>query len=180
LAKFPNFAQAVAGALYNVVQNGGAPDLEAPRRVVQQLGEWGSHLSQNAAAQWGASLLAGQDCSFEDCEQDALGLCIGCRDPVCLAHAMVSFRADLICDECVAKLVQPRARNRRSAAGSESPDRVAFRYFCVTPEASWSDIQAIYRRRMQEIHPDHGGSTESAQELNHHFGVLKRFFERAA
>ena len=36
----------------------------------------------------------------------------------------------------------------------------------VTPQASRSEIEAAYRRLMQRAHPDHGGSTGLAAQLN--------------
>ena len=177
MAKFPGWAQAVAGALFNAVQNDGVPDLEAPRRVVQQLGEWGAHLSQNAAAQWGGSLLAGQPCVFEGCEQDAMGPCVVCGDPVCLAHSHVNYLAELVCDHCVDNAIaaNPQGGARRPHA---DPVAEALRVFCVTREASFDDINAIYRRRMQTAgHPDKGGTKESAQLLNRAFEVLKEHYQ---
>lgn len=192
MARFPNWAQAISGALFNAVQNEGVPDLEAPRRVVQQLGEWGSHLSRNAATHWGASLLAGQDCSFEDCEQDALAPCIGCGDPVCLAHSHVSFRAELLCDECVERSVgaprkaaggRPRGRPGAGARGRQpanSPEQQAMSYFGVTPRATFEDVTAIFRRRMQQLHPDRGGSAAEVAVLTGHYHTLKAYYEQRA
>ena len=177
MAKFPGWAQAVAGALYNTIQNNGAPDFEAPRRVVQQLGEWGAHLSKHAAEQWGGSLLAGQPCVFEGCEQDAMGPCVVCGDPVCLAHSHVNYLAELVCDNCVDNAI---AANPQGGARRPHSDPVAeaLAFFCVTRSASLEDIQAVYRRRMQTAgHPDRGGTVAGAQEINHHFAVLKNYYE---
>ena len=65
------------------------------------------------------------------------------------------------------------ARRRRPAMAAAMPDGVAEAQLAearavlgVARGATEADIRAAHRRLMAAAHPDHGGSTEAARQLN--------------
>ncbi|MCC7220367.1 MAG: DnaJ domain-containing protein, partial [Candidatus Contendobacter sp.] len=48
----------------------------------------------------------------------------------------------------------------------------AYEILGLSPDASQDQIQAAYRRLMQRLHPDHGGSAYLAARLNQARQVL--------
>ena len=145
------------------------PDPDTPRRVAEQLGHWSAHLSKNAALSWAPYLLGGEACSF--CDEDAVGDCLCCGDPCCLAHAHVSYRGELFCDECVDKAVSRKPRKKDKV-------HTAFTYFSLTQSASLEEVNAIYRLRSKTRHPDQGGEEDDMSLLNQHYEVLKEHFQK--
>lgn len=146
------------------------PDVNAPRRAADQLGQWAAHLSRSALESWGPYLLSGEICAF--CSENALSDCVVCNDPVCLAHSHASFRGELICDECVER-AQGKSKKRTKT-------QQAFDYFHLSSTATMDEVTAIYRQRSKSAHPDQGGLGTSMTELNTHYFVLKQHFERKA
>lgn len=172
--KFPNWMNALGTTVLQMASNTPAAQAiqdGAPRRVLDQLGSWFGHLSQQAMIHWSTSMLSGVRCSF--CDEDALGKCIACGDPCCLGHSHVSYRAELLCDECVGSLLQKTSREK-------GPVEVALEYFRLTREASLEDLKAMYRHRSKSIHPDRGGTDREMSTLNQHYRVLTEHFERRA
>lgn len=169
MPELPQWARALASGLLTSVQNERLPDLDTPRRASEQLGHWAAHLSRSVIHTWGPYLLTGQPCSFE-CYDDALGDCIVCSDPVCLAHAHVSHRGELLCDECVDKSI--------GKSKKQTKEQRAFEYFNLTSVATFEEVNAVYRVRSKHAHPDQGG--QSMTELNVHYDVLKDYFRRRA
>lgn len=171
----PDWAKALGDTLIQVVQS--SPPAQAvrdgtPRRVAEQLGQWMGHLSKHAAVKWGPAMLGRELCSF--CEEDALGRCISCGDYTCIGHAHVSYRAELLCDECVGTVVESVGQRR------DNPVDKAFAHFHLTPEATKEEVEAAYRQRTKTAHPDRGGSTQEQQQTNNHYRVLRSYFDRKA
>ena len=50
----------------------------------------------------------------------------------------------------------------------------AYEVLGLSPDASQEQIQAAYRRLMQRLHPDHGGSAYLAARLNQARTILLR------
>jgi hypothetical protein len=175
-------------------------DSAAPAQVRDQLMQWVGHLSTNALRAWGPNMLAPDTCEF--CSQVALGECIVCGASCCLAHAHVSYRAELICDECVGSMVgskpdQKRARaqerfRKRAERATRAPDAdqrivAALGELGLKPGASWDDIKSEYRLLAAKYHPDKARSAarrealeEKLKRLNAAYALLKAHYERAA
>jgi hypothetical protein len=45
----------------------------------------------------------------------------------------------------------------------------------VKPLSSWREIEALYRRRAKELHPDRGGDPEEMAQLNWAFDRLREY-----
>lgn len=169
----PPWLNQVGGALFNAVAQ--SEPVQAvkdgtPRRIADQLGQWFAHLSQNATAHWAPALLRRKSCEF--CDAEAISTCIGCGGYVCLAHSHVSHRAELLCDECVDTVLT------NVEAKQKSPVAKAFAFFHLTQDASWEEVNGVYRTRSREAHPDRGGSDQTMSEVNTHYDVLKKHFEK--
>lgn len=175
--RFGDFAQAAAKVFSSLER--GPVDTSASSRVFEQVGQWMGHLSRNAAIHWGPNLLDPYECAF--CESDAVSECVVCKDPVCVAHGMISHRADLVCEGCVAKMVEqkqaesPRKRKRKQASDTyhhhhhhhhhqgapppgpsprENQMQQAFLLLGLQPGASWEQVQAAYKAAAVANHPD--------------------------
>ena len=170
MAGVPEWLKAISGGLLSTLEKANLPDKNTPRRVADQLGQWAAHLTRSAVSQWTPYLLRGEQCSF--CDEDALGSCIGCSDPTCLAHAHVSYRGEMICDECVGKVLGRSKKRSRTD--------IAFEYLNLTSGATLEEITAMYRIRSKQIHPDRGGETAEMTKLNEHYQVLKSHKARRA
>jgi hypothetical protein len=94
-----------------------------------------------------------------------------CEDFTCLGHAHVSFRAELVCDECVGSLL-----NEEESARRKSPEQLAFAYFNLTDSATLEEVKAVYRIRAQKAHPDRGGTEKEFNEATQAFRLLEEYF----
>lgn len=140
-----------------------------PRRIADQLGEWFAHLSQNATMQWAPAMVRRRTCDF--CDKDSMSCCIACQGNVCLAHAHVSHRAELLCDECVGTVLDA------VSAKQQSPSAKAFAFFHLTEHATLGEVTLVYRSRSKDLHPDHRGADRDMKLMNEHYEVLKKYFE---
>ena len=188
-----DWAEAAARAFSNYER--GNVDMGAPRRVMDQLGQWMGHLTRNATIHWGPSLIDPAECSF--CDEDAVTDCIVCGDPVCLAHAHVSHRAEAICDECVEfaskarekKEKKQKRQNRRASPPrnpAESQVAQAFAILGVSPGAPWEEVQSAYKSAAKANHPDRFQGTQREQaegrlkNINAAFNILKAYYQKRA
>ncbi len=185
--KFGSFAQAAA-KVFSTFESGATFDTSAPRRVADQVGQWIGHLSKNAAINWAPNLVDPDLCTF--CEQDAISDCIACGDPVCIAHAHISHRAQVVCDECIAKLLAnsgKKPRRKRSAVPKLDPEVLkAFQILGVPTSADWDEVNAAYRAAAVANHPDKFqgakkvGAETRMKNINAAFAVLKEHYQKAA
>lgn len=113
---------AVAGAM---AENLGA-NADASQEIIDQLKEWGSHLTKNALTKWAVSVVLPVDCDSPDvssgrprpCPSYAVVRCDVCSRPCCLAHARVDYMGDAICEVCIG---EAKARARAGAGGYARP-----------------------------------------------------------
>lgn len=174
-------------------------DSSAPAQVKDQLFQWFGYLSANALRKFSPNLIDPELC--EACPQVSVGDCIVCGARCCLAHAHISHRADLVCDECVRALLgtkekekQVRAQERAhrkaqrqtSSPGADADLISALKLLGLKRGAPWSEIHTTYRRLSLEYHPDRA-KTEKARlkseaklkELNAAYALLKAYYEKA-
>lgn len=168
----PGWVQALSGSLFGVVQQNVEAAGVAPRRMLDQLGQWVGHLSQHAAIEWAPSMLQNENCSF--CSDISMARCFVCGVPCCLGHGYVSFRAEIVCENCVSKVLGEETLRD----SSKTPEQAAFKYFNLTETATWEEVNAIFRARSKTAHPDKGGTTSEMAQASQHLMTLKRHFER--
>lgn len=172
----PSWVQALGGSLFNVMRQNVSEvvDTKTPRKLLDQLGQWIGHLSQNAAIEWVPSVLRNEQCYF--CSDIAMSRCCVCNLPCCLGHAHVSFRAELVCDGCLGKLLGDGPIEK----APKTPETEAFEYFNLLPSATFEEVNAVYKARAKEHHPDKGGSPQEMAKAGQHLLVLKRYFDKQA
>lgn len=95
-----------------------------------------------------------------------------------MAHAHVSFRAELLCDECVQVVLKTPLS--RAPAGGGGVVREALAFFHLTPGATLEEVTAVYRARAREAHPDSGGTEAAMKEVGRMYGILKDHYEKRA
>lgn len=164
----PEWLRSLSGGLLVALEKEHAPDPGTPRRVADQFGQWVAHLSKSATVNWTPYLLRSEDCSFAECEADAIADCISCGDPCCLGHSHVSHRGELICDECVDEAI---GRKRKLTDVQK-----AFKFFNLTPDANADELTALFRLRSKSAHPDRGGS--NMDKTTRYYHLLKDHLEK--
>lgn len=162
----PHWLKSLSGGLLSALEKEAIPDPGTPRRVAEQFGQWAAHLSKNAAAHWAPYLLRSNQCEF--CDEDALGDCVACQGPCCLGHSHVSHRGELVCDECIGKLL---GQSKKKGKVEQ-----AFEFFNMTSGASLDEVTAVYRIRSKQEHPDAGGDNMS--KLNQYYHLLKDHLQK--
>lgn len=170
----PGWLSALGQSALNAVAN--SPQAQAvqdgtPRRIMDQLGQWFGHLGQAALVEWSPSLVRNELCCF--CDDGAIGRCMSCGDFTCLGHAHVSYRAELLCDECVGRVLEGSEN-----AKHKTPEQLAFAYFNLTDTATLDEVKAVYRLRVQKAHPDKGGTDEEFNEATRAFRVLEEHYAK--
>jgi len=139
--------------------------------VLAELGQWFSHLYQNAPSRWGSSVITGARC---ECGRPAMGPCAICHHPTCLGHALVSASAEIVCFVCVRRASRREWTERASNGGSQNAgarwqrgddpfepskpshaDRAKYlKRLGLKPGASMEDIKAAWKRLALKNHPD--------------------------
>ena len=178
-----------AGKIFTSYEQGQV-DTGAPRRVVDQLGQWFGHLARNAAINWSPNVADPVTCSF--CEEDAVTDCMVCEDACCVAHAHISHRAEAICDECVNKVMEKKGKKRKKRRQEQAPRNAgltpeqACMILGVQPGASWEEVQQAYKAAAVANHPDRFQGAQRAQaesrlvNINAAMQVLKKYYTKAA
>jgi hypothetical protein len=188
---FGNFAQAAAKIFSSFEK--GTIDTGAPKRFTDQMSQWVGHFSRSAIESWVPNLMDPVLCSF--CEEDAVTDCIVCGEPACMAHAHISHRAEIICDECVAEALKTRGKKPRRKRREQAPQQqrqpgippaviAAFQTLGVTPEASFDEVAAAFKSAAVANHPDKFSGLQKEQaearmkNINASFALLKDFYKR--
>lgn len=153
-------------------------------KVVDQLLQWGSLLARNAASRWGPYALKPMFCASPKCSAQALVPCAACGKPYCLAHALVSYHAEGICEPCAMEFV---AMKRRRGPSPEELIAEALKTLRLPKSSDWEDVRVAYRAMAAKHHPDKQ-KTEAARakaekrmkEINAAYAVLKLHMQEAA
>jgi hypothetical protein len=172
---------------------------DAAHEVVEQLKEWGSHLTRNALLKWTMAIAAPTPCACpgvasggktKPCEWIAIVKCDACGRPCCLAHARVDYAAEAICAVCI---VGAKARAQSYAnVDAQAPGRPgvmtrsqALKTLRLSATAEWAQIKKQYYRLAMKYNPDRPGkqqaaNTERMKKINAAFEVLREEHERKA
>lgn len=153
-------------------------------KVVDQLLQWGSLLTRNAAARWGQQALRPVFCSVDKCDAQALVPCAACEKVYCLGHVLVSYHAEGICEPCALEFV---AMKRKRGPSTQELVSEALKTLRLPKSADWEDIREAYRAMVTKHHPDKQ-KTDAAREraekrmkeINAAYAVLKLHWQEAA
>jgi hypothetical protein len=175
--------------------------MDATREIVDQLKQWGTHLTSNALTKWSVALIDPQDCQvphvgpderLSKCTAQALVRCDCCGRWSCLAHCRVDWQADALCAVCVGE-AKAHVRNSRASWEDQKKKRAqrsltaAFRALKLKPNATFDEVKSQYKRLVRQYNADMPQSdrerernTKRLQKINAAFEVLKEHFEKEA
>lgn len=150
--------------------------LQTQDPLLRELQAWSSRLIEFAPGKWRAVIMNGFACDMPapnggPCVRPAVGACVVCRKPTCLAHALISAGADVVCFKCVkdaqvAKGTAPQG----SAPASIDPEAVArahLKTLGLGPDATLDQVQRAFKKLAAKHHPDKAKTPEkrAAAEL---------------
>jgi len=190
-----------------MAQNLGANGVAA-QEIVEQLKEWGSHLTKNALSKWTVSVMSPTACDSPDvssgrprqCPSYAVVKCDVCGRPCCLAHARVDYMGDAICEVCIgeakgrartsAGYARPHAHDAPPPAAAPPPGmsvQAALKALKLTQDATWPQIKSQYRKLVVKYNADRPQSdrqrtlnVERLKKINVAFEVLRKVYEQKA
>ena len=172
------------GQVANAMAENLGADTDAAQEVIEQLKEWGSHLTKNALTKWTMSVMVPTPCDSPDvssghprtCASYAVVKCDVCSRPCCLAHARVDYMGDAICEVCIGEAKararaaggvgnysRPHAGQPRQERREREPEPIppggmnraqALRALKLKSNASWDQIKAQYRKLAYEYNAD--------------------------
>lgn len=145
--------------------------LQTKDPLLQELQGWSSRLVEHAPGRWRAVIMSGIACDERapnggSCLRPAVGACVVCRKPTCLAHALVSAGADVVCFRCV-KAAQVAAGNApaQQQQPPAPPDekaiaRAHLKTLGLPADATLEMVQRAFRKLAAKNHPDKAKTPE--------------------
>ncbi len=177
----------------------------AAHAIVQQLKEWGAHLTKNALLKWSVTALTPTPCDCPEragkhsipCSSLAVLRCDACGRPCCMAHARIDYMGDGICEVCIIE-AQERGRANygtyaRPHAEPSAPERKpgemtpaqALKVLKLPATATWRQIRRQYRLLALTYNADRPQSdkqrarnTARLVKLNAAYEVLRAQYEQ--
>jgi hypothetical protein len=187
--------------LVDVISQNVEQRLDATHEIVEQLKQWGAHLTSHALSKWSLAVVdphpcqvphVGPDEKLQRCRATAIVRCDSCGRWTCLAHCRVDYLADATCAVCIGE-AKAHFRNARdhweTQKDTKRRERVsaAYRTLKLDEDATFAEVKRRYRSLMREHHADRPQSererernTRRMQKINEAFEVLKKHFEEAA
>ena len=127
------------------------------KEILDQIMEWGSHLTKNATAKWLPVVLGNHKCSI-DCGAQAVVKCDSCGRYCCLAHVRIDYGANASCAVCVSGYGAASASEGAAGAADTSGDWAAiakaYRTIGVPETATLDEVRTAYRKLVIQHHPD--------------------------
>lgn len=175
--------------------------MQATNEIVEQLKQWGAHLTSHALTKWGLALVDPHPCQVphvsrdervERCRATAIVRCDSCGRWSCLAHCRVDYMADATCAVCIgeAKAHFRRARDTWEQKKTQTRrDKVAaaFRTLKLDETATFAEVKRQYKTLVVKHNADvpqgdgeRQRNTKRLQKINQAFEVLRKHFEEAA
>ena len=176
----------------------------APAQVQDQLMRWLGYLSVNAVKNFAPNAIDPEPCEFcpSSGPQISLGDCMVCGAKCCLAHSHISYRAEMVCDECIREMLgtkedekaarrteRARAKAQRQTKAPNADEQLvaALKTLECKRGAPWEDIHMSYKRLTLKHHPDRAKSEatrakaeEKLKTINSAYALLKKYYEKAA
>jgi hypothetical protein len=172
--------------------------VDATREIVDQLKQWGAHLTSHALSKWSIALVDPHDCQvphigpeghITKCQATALLCCDICSRWSCLAHCRTDWMADGICAVCIGD-AKARHRSAQSEWEEQKAKRkqrnigAAFRTLKLKPSATLTEVKRQYKTLVRQYNADmpqsdkqRARNTTRLQKINEAFEVLKEHFE---
>lgn len=132
--------------------------------LLVELQGWSSRLVEHAPGRWRAVIQSGIACAIPtpqggSCKRPAVGACVVCRQPTCLAHALVSAGADVVCHRCVraAQVAAGTAPQEQVAQAPIDPKAIArahLKELGLSEDATLEQVQKAFRKLAAKYHPD--------------------------
>lgn len=145
------------------------------------LREWGVHLLERSG-RWRAVLQSGIRCDVpvrgSTCGRGAVGACVVCRKPACLAHSLISAGADVVCFACVQQAAHAAGNGTADARGpnvgpagarqtkeqmEDQLRRKHLKTLGLGPRASLEDVKTSFKKIAAKNHPDRLGRATDAK-----------------
>jgi hypothetical protein len=163
--------------------------------------KWVADVQGHIVRRWHVVISQGRPCGlrprspvsgqFEQCLAPAIGICGCCGAPVCLGHALIGQRADLLCTACLSDYVRIVSARANVARQAEPVDesmlrRAHLRTLGLRDGASWQAIHAAFRKKAARMHPDRAKPGKRAEAeakfkaLSAAYEWLRPRYERAA
>ena len=121
----------------------------------RELHAWTAKLAERAPGRWRAVIMSGIACGTHACQHPPVGACVVCRTPTCLAHALVSGGADVVCFTCVqAAAVAGNGPKVQPVHDEETKRKQFLKTLGLKPDASFEQVQAAFKKVAVKNHPD--------------------------
>lgn len=143
--------------------------LQTKDPLLQELQGWSSRLVEHAPGRWRAVVMSGIACDMQGpsggpCRRPAVGACVVCRKPTCLAHALVSAGADVVCFRCV-KAAQVAVGNAPPESPAAAPDaravaRAHLKTLGLPADATLDQVHRAFKKLAAKNHPDKAKTPE--------------------
>jgi len=180
----------------------------AAHDIVQQLKEWGAHLTKNALLKWSVTALTPTPCECQErsgkrptpCRSLAVLQCDACGRPCCMAHARIDYMGDGICEPCIIEAqergranygtyARPHAGEEEATAPERKPGEMtpaqALKALKLPVTATWQQIRRQYHRLAVKYNADRPQTdkqrvqnTERLKKINAAYEVLRAQYEQ--
>jgi len=180
----------------------------AAHNIVQQLKEWGAHLTKNALLKWSMTALTPTPCDCPElsgnharpCSALAVLRCDACGRPCCMAHARIDYEGDGICEICIigaqergratyGTYSRPHARDAVPPAPERKPGEMtpgqALKALKLPVTATWQQVRRQYHRLAVKYNADRpqtdkqrAANTERLKKFNAAYEVLRAQYEQ--
>jgi len=159
-----------AGAMAETVEVYSSPEAQA--LLINIILPWASHISRHAPGKWGIPENTPNLCFVESgpayCQAPAVGVCLICRRPLCLNHALVSVDASLVCYACMktyAKVAKPWVppKQPRQRTAAQTGLAWAYELLGVDEDATDAEVKKAYKQAVARYHPDRAADAAAAK-----------------
>lgn len=115
--------------------------------LLLDLQKWISSLVSQAPARWRAVSKSGIRCQ---CARPAIGACLGCQEPTCLHHSMISNAGEVLCAACLQGLASlPKAKK-----DAKKLRRSYLRSLGLSDPHTEEELREAFKGAAFKYHPD--------------------------
>lgn len=136
--------------------------------VMEEAKLWASSLAKHAFVKWRTMAQANLRCSTPECPHPGLGACVVCRNPVCLAHSLISPAGEHVCVRCVVRARAefgdkfgtysgaPGGPQAPPAPGPTEVEQLAahLKVLGLKRGATLEEVKSAFKKKAMRYHPD--------------------------